>query len=80
MDTVRTVERAIAADRRGEDVPEELDVAALGVITEEEWRACWPTAGVAVEAVDEQPEPVDDEESEPVADEPEPVDDETVAS
>ena len=30
MDTVRTVERAIAADRRGEDVPEELDIASLG--------------------------------------------------
>ena len=42
MDTVRHVEKAIAAGRRGEDVPEELDVAALGVITEEEWRAHWP--------------------------------------
>ena len=30
MDTVRHVEKAIAAGRRGEDVPEELDVAALG--------------------------------------------------
>ena len=39
MDTVRTVEQAIAADRRGEDVPEELDIASLGSITEEEWRA-----------------------------------------
>ncbi|HEX3288314.1 MAG TPA: nucleoside triphosphate pyrophosphohydrolase, partial [Mycobacterium sp.] len=29
MDTVRTVERAIAADRRGDDVPEELDIASL---------------------------------------------------
>ena len=52
MDIVRTVERAIAADRRGEDVPEELDIASLGVITEEEWRAFWPSAE-AVEAVDE---------------------------
>ena len=43
MDTVRTVERAIAAGRRGEDVPEELDTASLGAITEEEWRAFWPT-------------------------------------
>ena len=49
MDIVRTVERAIAADRRGEDVPEELDIASLGVITEEEWRAFWPSAE-AVEA------------------------------
>jgi XTP/dITP diphosphohydrolase len=41
---VRTVEKAIAADRRGEDVPEELDIASLGVITDEEWRAFWPSA------------------------------------
>ena len=58
MDTVRRVERAIAADRRGEDVPEELDIASLGVITEEEWRAFWPSADV----VELQPaeEPVED--------------------
>ena len=42
MDTVRHVEKDIAAGRCGEDVPEELDVAALGVIAEEEWRAYWP--------------------------------------
>ena len=59
MDTVRTVERAIAADRRGEDVPEELDIASLGVITEEEWRAFWPSAETvedveAVEPVEER--------------------------
>src|SRR3954452_6600097 len=42
MDTVRRVEHAIAAGRRGEDVPEELDVATLGDISEEEWRAYWP--------------------------------------
>ena len=44
MDTVRGVEKAIAAERRGEDVPAELDVAPVGAITEEEWRACWPPA------------------------------------
>jgi XTP/dITP diphosphohydrolase len=44
MDTVRGVEHAIAAGRRGEDVPEELDIATLGEITEEEWRAYWPSA------------------------------------
>jgi XTP/dITP diphosphohydrolase len=44
MDTVRAVERSIAADRRGTDVPEELDGAALSEITEEEWRAHWPVA------------------------------------
>jgi XTP/dITP diphosphohydrolase len=43
MDTVRRVEHAIAAGRRDEDVPEELDVATLGEITEEEWRAYWPS-------------------------------------
>ena len=59
MDTVRTVERAIAADRRGEDVPEELDIASLGVITEEEWRAFWPSAhaGETEPAPDRVPEP-----------------------
>jgi XTP/dITP diphosphohydrolase len=65
MDTVRTVERAIAADRRGEDVPEELDIASLGAISEEEWRAFWPSAETVedVEAV----EPVEDvDEDEPV--------------
>ena len=55
MDTVRTVERAIAADRRGEDVPEELDIASLGVITEEEWRAFWPTGEEPVEQALDEP-------------------------
>ena len=58
METVRTVEKAIAADRRGEDVPEELDIASLGVITEEEWRAFWPGA------VEPGPEPVDEAQAE----------------
>jgi XTP/dITP diphosphohydrolase len=44
MDSVRGAEKAIAADRRGDDVPAELDVAALGVIAAEEWRAHWPPA------------------------------------
>jgi XTP/dITP diphosphohydrolase len=70
MDTVRGVEHAIAAGRRGEDVPEELDVATLGEITEEEWRAYWPSADtepspedVAIEDVEEAEEV---EEAEPV--------------
>ncbi|BBY05368.1 nucleoside triphosphate pyrophosphohydrolase [Mycobacterium noviomagense] len=42
MDTVRDTEKAIAAGRRGDDIPEELDVTPLGVVTEEEWRAYWP--------------------------------------
>ena len=58
------MEKAIAADRRGEDVPEELDIASLGVITEEEWRAFWPSAEAA-----EPVEPVEDESiDEPAAD------------
>jgi XTP/dITP diphosphohydrolase len=79
MDTVRTVERAIAADRRGEDVPEELDIASLGVITEEEWRAFWPTDDEAepVELVDEA-EPVEEAVDEEPVDEAEPVEEPAV--
>lgn len=44
MDTVRGTEKAIAAERRGVDVPGELDIAPLGVVSEEEWRAYWPPA------------------------------------
>jgi XTP/dITP diphosphohydrolase len=51
MDTVRRTEHAIAAGRRGEDVPEELDVAPLGEITEEEWRAYWPPETEVAEAI-----------------------------
>lgn len=50
MDTVRTTELAIAASRRGEDVPVELDVASLGEITEEEWREYWPSTNGAVDS------------------------------
>ncbi len=42
MDAVRTTELAIAAARRGAEVPAELDVSSLGDITDEEWRAHWP--------------------------------------
>jgi XTP/dITP diphosphohydrolase len=47
MDIVRAVEKAVAADRRVADVLAELDVAAVGTITEDEWRACWPPADEA---------------------------------
>ena len=60
MDTVRGTEKAVAAERRGEDVPAELDVAPVGVITEEEWRAYWPPADGAepeVEPADAADEP-----------------------
>jgi XTP/dITP diphosphohydrolase len=63
MDTVRLVEKDIAAARRGEDVPEELDVASLGVVAEEEWRAHWS----AVAAPERSAEDVSDEET--IADE-----------
>ncbi len=60
MDNVRGAEQLIAADRRGEDVPAELDVAPVGAITEEEWRAYWlPAVEVVADAdeVDELGEP-----------------------
>src|SRR5246127_1016140 len=49
VDTVRIVERAIAATRRGDSVPVELDVALLGEVTEQEWREHWPSARSAVD-------------------------------
>ncbi len=59
MDTVRKVESAVAAGRRTDDVPEELDVAQLGAVSEEEWREHWPglqplaeEAGEVVEVVE----------------------------
>ena len=69
MDTVRKVEHAVAASRRPDDVPEVLDIAQLGVVTEEEWRAHWPTAVPEVEPEPdaetvESEEPVDTEEPE----------------
>ncbi|MED5813824.1 nucleoside triphosphate pyrophosphohydrolase [Mycolicibacterium sp. 050232] len=56
MDTVRVVESDVAAGRRGEDVPEELDATPLGSITEDEWRTYWPGAVVELE-VEPSPEP-----------------------
>ena len=49
VDTVRTVEKAIAATRRGDSVPEEFDVAPLGEVTEEEWREHWPSGESATD-------------------------------
>src|ERR1700758_3088502 len=57
MDTVRAVEKAVAADRRVAGLSAELDVAAVGTITEDEWRACWPPADEA----ESEPEPVTEE-------------------
>jgi len=70
MDTVRRAEHAVAAGRRGDDVPEELDVATLGEISDEEWRAYWPSAA---EIVVEDTEPAPDRIPEPTpVDVPEP--------
>jgi XTP/dITP diphosphohydrolase len=57
MDTVRRVERDVAAGRRGEDVPAELDIASLGVITEEEWRSHWPHQGTQQDRAETEPAP-----------------------
>jgi XTP/dITP diphosphohydrolase len=48
VDTVHRAEQAIAAARRGDDVAEEFDVAPLGAVSEDEWRAYWPAAAPAV--------------------------------
>jgi XTP/dITP diphosphohydrolase len=63
MDTVRKVEHAVAASRRPDDVPEVLDIAPLGVVTEEEWRAHWPTVVAEPES---EPDPESEAEVEPV--------------
>ena len=55
MDTVRKVEYSIAASRRGEDMPEVLDISQLGTVSEEEWRAHWPTL-VAESRAEPEPE------------------------
>ena len=71
MDSVRRTEHAIAAGRRGTDVPEELDVATLGDITEEEWRAYWPTEAEVAEAITTRTGPEPEEPSdEPAPDRP----------
>ena len=67
MDTVRGVEKAVAAERRSADVPVELDVAPVGSITEDEWRACWPADGAES---DPHPEPDEPEPDEPAPREP----------
>jgi XTP/dITP diphosphohydrolase len=68
MDSVRRVEHAIAAGRRGEDVPEELDVTTLGEVSEAEWREYWPEPAAV-----EDTEPAPDRIPEPTpADVPEP--------
>jgi XTP/dITP diphosphohydrolase len=74
MDTVRTTEHAIVAGRRREDVAEELDVASIGDVAEEEWRAYWPSeAGAEAEPDASDTEPAPDRAPEPTpAEVPEP--------
>ncbi|ORA13509.1 nucleoside triphosphate pyrophosphohydrolase [Mycobacterium arosiense] len=65
VETVRGVERTIAAVRRGAGVPQEFDVAPLGEISEQEWREHWPTA---VPPVDDAAQEADGE-GDPAAEE-----------
>ena len=57
MDIVRRTEHAVAAGRRADDVPEALDMATLGEISEEEWRAYWPSESGQPVAEDTEPAP-----------------------
>jgi XTP/dITP diphosphohydrolase len=50
VDTVRSVEKSIAASRRGDSVPKEFDVARLGEISQDEWRHHWPPGQAAAPA------------------------------
>ncbi|MBV9638845.1 MAG: nucleoside triphosphate pyrophosphohydrolase [Mycobacteriaceae bacterium] len=71
MDAVRLAEKAIATERRGDEVPEELDVAALDSISEDEWRAYWPLAAATASTPEPVPEPTPQHQPEPKR-EPEP--------
>ncbi|RAV13975.1 nucleoside triphosphate pyrophosphohydrolase [Mycolicibacterium sp. GF69] len=66
MAAVRHAEQAISAARRGDDVPEELDATAFGQVTEEEWRANWPSDE---EAETDAAAPIESEETDDDADE-----------
>jgi nucleoside triphosphate diphosphatase len=70
MDTVRTVEIAIAAARRGHDVPAELDASALADIAEEEWRAHWPSEADEADEADkaDEADEADEAQAEPAGD------------
>lgn len=54
VETVREVERVIAAARRGSGVPKEFDVAPLGEMSEDEWREHWPAE--ESKAVEDRPQ------------------------
>ncbi|WP_082959857.1 nucleoside triphosphate pyrophosphohydrolase [Mycobacterium sp. E2462] len=57
VDTVRAVEKRIAAARRGSGFPDEFDVARLDDVSEAEWRGHWP--GAEALAVVDAPTPAD---------------------
>jgi XTP/dITP diphosphohydrolase len=69
MDTVRTVEIAIAAGWRGDDVARALDVSTLGDIAEEEWRAHWPAEPDEAEEVDGAEETAEPDEAQAAVEE-----------
>lgn len=69
MDTVRLVESDVAAGRRGEDIPEELDVTPLGTITEDEWRTYWPAGDFAAAEPEPEPDETAAVDEEPASDE-----------
>jgi XTP/dITP diphosphohydrolase len=55
METIHGVEKAIAAERRSAGAAAELDATPLGMITEEEWRACWPAVDGAEPELERAP-------------------------
>ncbi|MDP7705757.1 MULTISPECIES: nucleoside triphosphate pyrophosphohydrolase [unclassified Mycobacterium] len=55
VDVVLGVEKAIAATRRGDSIAEELDMTPLGFVTEEEWRAHWPSSEPIADPEPESP-------------------------
>ncbi|MGE2833851.1 nucleoside triphosphate pyrophosphohydrolase [Mycobacterium sp. SMC-4] len=64
MADVRAAEAAVAAARRGDEVAEELENAAVSAIGADEWRAHWPVesrepaeSAVALESPEEPAEP-----------------------
>ncbi len=67
MDTVRSAEKAVAAARRGQNIAAALDVAPLGLVTEQEWRANWPQVTDQFLSAPEEPVTHEDPLSEPAA-------------
>jgi XTP/dITP diphosphohydrolase len=70
VETVRGVERAIAAARRGAGVPSAFDLAPLGEISEQDWREHWPNAVPPVGDGPQLSAPATDGEADADADEP----------